>query len=252
MRKLLEKHRALGPSARPLIGGHRGCVCEFPENTIKAMDKGIKDGASYLEIDIQITSDGIPVVFHDTELDSKTGLHGFVHEHSYAEIREHWPIETFEDVMEWGKKNDVCFALELKGEPAFTYEANCSLLGPMTEIVREKQMLDNVETFGIDYRILRKLKSIEKSFDIGLIVPFASCDPVSLMKDFDAMIYLAYANIIDATTARALMDAGYFVSGSILKRKEHIEYVCRCHMDMFEHDEPAKAVALMNSFPSFA
>ena len=110
MRKLLEKHRASG-NALPLIGGHRGCVCQYPENTIQAMEEGLRQGASYLEIDIQLTRDGIPVVYHDTDVSAKTGLPGYVHQYSYAELREHWPLETFEDVMNWGRAGDVCFAL---------------------------------------------------------------------------------------------------------------------------------------------
>ena len=247
MRKLLEKHRASG-DALPLIGGHRGCVCQYPENTILAMEEGLRQGASYLEIDIQLTRDGIPVVYHDTDVSAKTGLPGYVHQYSYAELREHWPLETFEDVMKWGRAGDVCFALELKGEPAFTHEANISLLGPMIDIVRGVGMLDNVEAFGVDYRILKELKRLDPSFDIGLIVPAVHSDPIALMEEYDAMIYLAYSYMIDAGTAADLMNAGYFVSGAILRNEAYIRHVCECHMDMFEHDCPGKASELLSSF----
>ena len=70
-----------------LIGGHRGCECELPENSIAAMERGIRDGADYLEIDVQLTSDGVPVIYHDTRLEYKTDLTGYVHEHTEAELR---------------------------------------------------------------------------------------------------------------------------------------------------------------------
>ena len=247
MRKLLERHRASG-DALPLIGGHRGCACSYPENTIAAMEEGLRQGASYLEIDIQLTKDGIPVVFHDVDVSARTGLPGYVHQHSYAELREHWPLETLEDVMRWGKANDVCFALELKGEPAFTHEADLALLGPMAEIVQDEGMLDNVEAFGIDYRVLKELKRIKPCFDIGLIVPAVHSDPVALMREYDAMIYLSHSYMIDRETATRLMDDGYFVSGAILQKEAYIRHVCECHMDMFEHDEPRKAKELISSF----
>ena len=250
MRRLLENHRAKG-EAFPLIGGHRGCSCSYPENTIKAMEEGLRRGASYLEIDVQLTSDNIPVVFHDTEVDAKTGLHGFVHQYSYSQLREHWPLETLEDVMKWGKINDVYFALEVKGVPAFTYDANKALLGPMVDIVKGTGMLENVEAFGVDYRILHELKRIEKSFEIGLIVPFVPSDPVILMKEYNAMIYLAYSYMIDKETAEDLMSSGYYVSGAILKREDYIRHACECHMDMFEHDDPLEAKRIMSSFPPF-
>lgn len=247
MRKLLEKHRASG-DALPLIGGHRGCVCQYPENTIQAMEEGLRQGASYLEIDIQLTRDGIPVVYHDTDVSTKTGLPGYVHQYNYSELKEHWPLETFEDVMKWGKSGDVCFALELKSEPAFTHEANLALLGPMVEIVQGLGMFDNVEAFGIDYRVLKELKRIKPCFDIGLIVPAVHYDPVALMREYDAMIYLAYSFMIDKETSEALMNAGYYVSGAILRDEAYIRHACNCHLDMFEHDEPKKAKELISSF----
>ena len=54
-----------------LVGGHRGCACEYFENTIPAMKEGIRRGADYLEIDLQLTKDGEIVVYHDTELSKK-------------------------------------------------------------------------------------------------------------------------------------------------------------------------------------
>ena len=251
MRKLLEKHREESPKI-PLIGGHRGCLCDKVENTIPAMAEGIMRGASYLEIDIQLTKDRIPVVYHDIDLSQKTPLHGFVHQFTYSEIRECWPVETLEDVMNWGKKNDVYFALELKGMPAYTFKYNMALMPLMIDIINGAGMKDNVEAFGIDYRLLREIKRLDKSFDIGLIVPFVPSDPVSLMKEYDAMIYLAYSYMIDAETAERLMSNGYYVSGAILSDEKYIRHAYDLSLDMFEHDEPWKAAALIRSFQSSA
>ena len=60
MREVLEH------ADRVLIGGHRGSACRYPENSIEAMEHGLLSGADYLEIDIQLTRDGVPVVYHDT------------------------------------------------------------------------------------------------------------------------------------------------------------------------------------------
>lgn len=250
MRKLLEEHRASG-SSMPLIGGHRGCRCSYTENTIPAMKEGLRQGASYLEIDIQLAKDNIPIVFHDVDLKEKTGLDGYVHQYTFSQIKERWPIETFEDVMRWGRSNSVYFALEMKCEPAFTHKANMDLIGPMIDIVKGEDMLDNVEAFGIDYRVLKEIHSREKKFDIGLIVPAVHTDPVALMKEYDAMIYLSYSYMTDEDMTRRLQSAGYYVSGAILSNRKYIEHARRSNMDMFEHDEPEKAKELISSFGPF-
>ena len=237
MRKLLERHRAEG-NVFPLIGGHRGCICSHLENTIPAMEEGLRRGADYLEIDIQLTKDGIPVVFHDVEIETMTGLPGYIHDYTYSELRSAIGLETFEDVMRWGRRNDVNFALELKGMTAFTDKPNLDLIHPMIEVIRGTDMFDNTEAFGIDYRLLKLVKSIERKMDIGMIVPFIPTDPVELMKEFDAMIYLSYVFNLTPEMIRRLQGAGYFVSGAILRDMKLVDYAIESKVDMFEFDRP--------------
>jgi glycerophosphoryl diester phosphodiesterase len=60
------------------IIAHRGFVDSFPQNTMLAFTSAIRRGADSLECDVQITSDGIPVVFHDTTVDALTNGSGAV------------------------------------------------------------------------------------------------------------------------------------------------------------------------------
>lgn len=49
--------------------GHRGASGLAPEHTIPAYDLALKQGADYIEQDLQLTSDGVLVVLHDDTLD---------------------------------------------------------------------------------------------------------------------------------------------------------------------------------------
>ncbi|MCD7840753.1 MAG: glycerophosphoryl diester phosphodiesterase membrane domain-containing protein, partial [Erysipelotrichaceae bacterium] len=51
----------------PQVMGHRGCY-ETVENTYEAVAIADSYGADYAEIDIQLTADGVPVVFHDSSM----------------------------------------------------------------------------------------------------------------------------------------------------------------------------------------
>ena len=55
--------------ARPLILAHRGGRAIGPENTCAAFDLGLAAGADGLELDVHLSSDGVPVVHHDADLD---------------------------------------------------------------------------------------------------------------------------------------------------------------------------------------
>jgi len=67
---------SLFKSSRPLVFAHRGGARLAPENTMPALDNGMRLGADGLEFDVQLSSDGIPVVIHDQTLDRTTDHSG--------------------------------------------------------------------------------------------------------------------------------------------------------------------------------
>ena len=77
---------AVFQSDRPLVFAHRGGAKLAPENTILAINNGIALGADGLEIDVQLSADGIPVVIHDTTLDRTTDRRGPVKALTAAEL----------------------------------------------------------------------------------------------------------------------------------------------------------------------
>lgn len=56
-------------SGGPLIIAHRGDSKIAPENTLPAFELAVKAGADLVELDYHHSADGVPVVFHDGELD---------------------------------------------------------------------------------------------------------------------------------------------------------------------------------------
>lgn len=73
-------------SDRPLVFAHRGGAKLAPENTMHALDNGMALGADGLEYDVQLSSDGIPVVIHDQTLDRTTDRTGPVNALTAAEL----------------------------------------------------------------------------------------------------------------------------------------------------------------------
>lgn len=57
-----------------LLVAHRGAQAEAPENTYAAFEKAIQRGADGIELDIQLTADGVPIVFHDNTLSRIFGI----------------------------------------------------------------------------------------------------------------------------------------------------------------------------------
>ncbi len=57
------------------------------ENSASAFEAAIQGGYA-IECDVQLTADGVPVVFHDDRLDRLTGLPGYVRDIPYATLAE--------------------------------------------------------------------------------------------------------------------------------------------------------------------
>jgi glycerophosphoryl diester phosphodiesterase len=56
----------------------RGNAAEFPENTLLALKSAIDLGARFVELDVQLSADGVPMVIHDQDLMRTAGLSGAV------------------------------------------------------------------------------------------------------------------------------------------------------------------------------
>lgn len=69
---------------------HRGLhdnETDAPENSLKAFEKAVDAGFG-IELDIQLTKDGIPVVFHDYTLQRICGAEGKVMDYTYEELQQ--------------------------------------------------------------------------------------------------------------------------------------------------------------------
>lgn len=102
---------------------HRGLHSndgEIPENSMPAFRRAMNRGYG-IEMDVQLSKDGVPVVFHDFTLERMCGVEGKVCEYTYEELQQFFlaggseKIPRFADVLEMinGK---VPLIIELKVE----------------------------------------------------------------------------------------------------------------------------------------
>ena len=76
-----------GLNADVLIA-HRGWQRRYPENTLAAIDAAIAAGARHIEIDIQLSRDGVPILLHNRTLTHMTGDSAAAHELTLGELQQ--------------------------------------------------------------------------------------------------------------------------------------------------------------------
>jgi glycerophosphoryl diester phosphodiesterase len=77
----------LAAAHRPLRVAHRGASARAPENTLAAFREAIRLGADAIELDVQLSADGVPMVIHDETVDRTTNGHGRVASFASRDLR---------------------------------------------------------------------------------------------------------------------------------------------------------------------
>jgi glycerophosphoryl diester phosphodiesterase len=88
-----------------LIYAHRGSSQDYPENTLLAFRHALASGVDGIELDVNVTADGVPVVIHDRSVERTTDGSGFVDEMPLARLQrfdagEGERVPTLAEVLE--------------------------------------------------------------------------------------------------------------------------------------------------------
>jgi len=65
---------SLSAFANPIVIAHRGASGYLPEHTLEAVTLAFTQGADFIEQDLVLSKDGVPVVLHDIHLDTVTDV----------------------------------------------------------------------------------------------------------------------------------------------------------------------------------
>lgn len=156
----------------PIRIAHRGASKEAPENTLPAFSLAIqKYQVDMVEMDLQLTQDGVPVVFHDLTLERVTEGQGLLSKHSLAQLKtldagfgfdptgkKEFPfrgkgaaIPTLEEVLT--EFPNACFCLEIK-------EKRIEAVQKILEVIGRIQRKGRLLLASFDGKTARKLRRL--------------------------------------------------------------------------------------------
>lgn len=107
---------------KPLVIGHAAAAGEAPANTLAGVRASLDARAEAMEIDVQVSADGVPVLMHDLTVDRTTNLSGAVRALSLqtllsADAGQGEPVPTLDQVFALvaGRLTVMC---EIKSDPS--------------------------------------------------------------------------------------------------------------------------------------
>ncbi len=149
---------------RPLIISHAACGGHAPENTLAGIRKAIELGAEGIEIDVQASADGVPILMHDLTVDRTTNGSGEVAALSLPELRAldagGEPVPTLAEVLDL-TKGKVLLIMEIK-QPGIEQH--------IAHIIHEKQALDDVMAWSFYPAALEGMRAAEPQIPCALLV----------------------------------------------------------------------------------
>ncbi len=161
---------------------HRGASEYTPENTLLAFNLGIYMGANGIETDVQLTKDGIPVLFHDDTIVRMTGEEGSISDYTFEELQnfnvtknEYFDkIVKLEDFIKHFYFRDITFAIELKQR---------GTAKPTIDILRKYNICQKVTVTSFNFDELCDVRQYAPEFKAGYLTNNITDELLAKMRD---------------------------------------------------------------------
>ena len=218
---------------KKLAIAHRGFSSKYPENSLLAFEKAIELGADGAEFDVQLSRDGVPVVFHDESLLRITGDDLLVKDLTLTELK------TFDISY---KQKGKCPAQRIPTlEEYFTLVRDAPFLSiiefktaifPYDGI--ERQVLDMIAAFGLGGRVilssfnhytLLRCKAIAPQLPCGLLYECRIAEPQRYANELGMQYLHPDYRFLDDTELAKYESGGVKTNPWTVDREEDMRYL---------------------------
>ncbi|RUS47389.1 glycerophosphodiester phosphodiesterase [Cohnella sp. AR92] len=228
-----------------LIAAHRSDTSVAPENSLPSIVSAIDKGMQVVELDIQLTKDGVAVLNHDANLRRMTGSKSRVSDLTFAQLRQlsigddengnKVRIPSLEEVLALSQGH-VKLLLDLK-----PYGASEALADEVVRLVKEAGIEQDVRIQSFDGDSLKRIREIDPEIKIGRILYFALGSLSSMDVDFYT---IEKVMLTDAFVNRAHAD-GREVWVWTVNERQDMKEVLKFQIDGMITDYPEKAQSLI-------
>lgn len=193
----------ISPSPGRLIrSAHRGYGALAPENTMSSFTNAHRSGADILECDIQISSDGVPVIIHDDTVDRTSNGTGAVKSMTFAQLRaldngsKYSPkfagsvIPTLDEVIKFGKSRAVGICAEIK---SYRTQADIDL---SLAVIANNQAEKVVSLASFNFSDLQYVRARNKRIELCPLSNNIGLLPAAAALGGKVMMLLEYTSVL--------------------------------------------------------
>ena len=242
---------------RILVHGHRGARARRPENTLPAFRYAIGQGVDFLELDVLITKDNVPVVVHDALLDGVP-----IYTLTLTELKEYdcgakqnpsfktqipvpgARVPTLDEVFDLSRESAVQFNVKMKifadrpeltpGPEAFT--------GMILDLIRKHGIERRVMLQSFDPRPLRVMKELDPSIRRGALFEVEREWP-DVVREYAATYLAPLYSLVTKDRVSWAHAAGFEVVPWTVNSPEDWAKLASDEVDAIISDDPAPLIA---------
>ncbi len=226
---------------------HRGASGVAPENTMAAFRIALDQGAHMIEIDLQLTSDDIPVIFHDSALERTSSGKGIAGQKKYEEISgldagswfsEEFAGEKIPSLEEFSKfiKDKAYLNIEIKSRKTSPIEGR---LEKILDVIKEHELGQYTLFSSFDHGLLHEIKKSDPSFHTAAImIPNDKRLPSEICGGIGAEGFVCSLLEIDENIAKNAAKNDIYVGVYSIDKPEHMEII-----------RPFKIKAVVTNYP---
>ena len=141
-------------TGRVLIESHRGAESLAPANSWRALEIGHHCGADLLEVDVQLSADGVAFLRHNYTLPDRRWCRDVSWDETARVVIEGETLPKLEDVLAWARDADAKLSLDLK--TGFASEGG--LTAEVLRVIAKTNTADRVMLLAWDHNELTRVK----------------------------------------------------------------------------------------------
>ncbi|MCH7835733.1 MAG: glycerophosphodiester phosphodiesterase [Chloroflexi bacterium] len=227
---------------RPLVISHRARAGHAPENTLAGIRAALQIGADAIEVDVQASADGLPVLMHDLTLDRTTNGSGDLVSLTLEQLQAldagGEPVPTFAQALEMTRGRALLVA-EIK-------RPGCERA--LAEVIRAAEALADVMVWSFLPPALEAMRQAEPMVPGALLIAPQSMGNWPSMQDLALRLDLQAVSVfhlnLDASVIAQARRHGLAVYAWTADTERDIQRLLDLGVDGIVTNYPERALAL--------
>ena len=228
---------------RPLVISHAACAGHAPENTLAGIRAALQMGADAIEVDVQASADGVPVLMHDLTVDRTTDGSGDLASLTLRQLQAldagGEPVPTFAQALELARGRALLVA-EIK-------RPGCE--ATLADVIRQADALEDVMVWSFLPPALEATRQAEPRLPGSLLIAPKSIGQWPSLRELALRLGLQAVSVfhlnLSAETVAQARRSGLAVYAWTADAESDIQRLLALGVDGIVTNSPERALELL-------